>query len=47
MDAQNTMEIKDSLLARAVNKNLAFTVCNSNTDRPANSIVDNNISLSH
>ena len=46
MDAQNTSEKIDSSLAKKVNKNLVFNVCNSDTDRLANSTVDNNNSLS-
>ena len=36
----------DPQLAEKVNKNVAFNVYNSNTDRPTNSTVDNNKSLS-
>ena len=46
MDTQNTTEMEDPLLIKRVNKNLVFDVYNSNTDRPANSIVDNIKSLS-
>ena len=46
MDAQNTSDIEDPPLAKKVNKNLVFNVCNSSTDRLANSTVDNDKSLS-
>ena len=46
MDAQNTSEIEDPPLAKKVNKSLVFNVCNSSTDRHANSTVDNDKSLS-
>ena len=46
MDAQNTSDIEDPPLAKKVNKSLVFNVCNSSTDRHANSTVDNDKSLS-
>ena len=47
LDTQNTTKIEDRLFAKnRVNKKLVFNVYNSNTDRPVNSAVDNNKSLS-
>ena len=47
IDTQNTTKIEDRLFAKnRVNKKLVFNVYNSNTDRPVNSAVDNNKSLS-
>ena len=47
IDTQNTTKTEDPLFAKnRVNKKLVFNVYNSNTNRPVNSAVDNNKSLS-
>ena len=46
MDTQNTTEMEDLPLTKIKNKHLVFNAYNSNTDRPTNSTVDNNTSLS-
>ena len=46
MEAQSATEIEDSPLTKTVNENLVFNVYKYNTDRPSNSTVDNNRSLS-
>ena len=46
MGTRNKMGKEESAIAKRVNKNLVFNVNSSNTDRPVNPTVDNNISLS-
>ena len=46
MDTRKKPGKQESAIAKKVNKNLVFNVNSSNTDRPVNPTVDNNISLS-
>ena len=46
MDAKDKTEKKDSAITKRLNKNLAFNVNSSNTDRTVNPTVDNIKSLS-
>ena len=46
MEAQSATEMEDPPLTKTVNQNLVFNVNKYNTDRPTNSTVDNNRSLS-